>query len=123
MPFFHWLGLPENASHWDNLCSLFEQDRGSRPSWFTWFTWFPVEDKLINGSHHHPNKPGPDAPPLLVDIAGGRGHDLLEFRDKFPGKGPIVLQDQPGVLAGFELPRDIEKRKINFFTEVPVPGK
>lgn len=110
---FTWLTKPENAEHWDATNSFFEGDRGSRPSWVT---WFPVQEKLIDGSR-------PDFP-LLVDVAGGRGHDLIEFHDRFPDAGTLVLQDQQPVLDDAEsLPVGIEKQKFDFFAEPPVKGK
>lgn len=109
---FDWFSRPENSSDWEAANSFFEGDRGSRPSWVT---WFPVQEKLIDGSD-------PDTP-LLVDVAGGRGHDLLEFYKKFPKAGSLVLQDQQPVLDGaVSLDSAIRKEKINFFKESPVPG-
>ncbi|KAI5864720.1 S-adenosyl-L-methionine-dependent methyltransferase [Durotheca rogersii] len=114
MPIFPWMALPENKDHWDAANTFFEGDRGSRPSWVT---WFPIKEKLLSGSID-------DQAPLLVDIAGGRGHDLMEFLDQFPDEtGRFVLQDQPQVLdSATTLPAKVEKRPINFFKESPVEG-
>lgn len=109
---FDWLKRPVNARHWEAANAFFEGDRGSRPSWVT---WFPVQEKLINGS-------SPDTP-LLVDVAGGHGHDLKEFMDKFPNAGSLVLQDQQPVLdSATSLPPAVRKQKIDFFKESPVIG-
>ena len=44
-----------------------------------WVDWYPVGERLFNGlDETHPNA-------LLVDIGGGRGHDLTAFHNKFPG--------------------------------------
>ena len=47
---------------------------------------------------------------LLVDVAGGHGHDLLAFKNRFPGHGPLVLQDlksirRQSILLPLHLPR------------------
>lgn len=39
---------------------------------------YPVQENLIHGA-----ETGSDAP-FLVDIAGGLGHDLTEFKRRFP---------------------------------------
>lgn len=63
---------------------------------------------------------------LLVDIGGGVGHDLSEFRRKWPdAQGRLVLQDLPDVLAQaktMSLHPSIELMEHDFFTEQPVQG-
>lgn len=115
IPIFQWLALPENKERWDAANTFFEGDRGNRPSWVT---WFPVQDELLSGKID-------DQAPLLVDVAGGRGHDLLEFINQFPCvKGKYVLQDLQKVLdSATNLPAAVEKRAIDFFNESPVKGK
>lgn len=39
---------------------------------------FPVQEKLIHGAE------ADSGAPFLVDIAGGLGHDLAEFKKRFP---------------------------------------
>lgn len=113
VPIFHWLSQPQNKKHFDDCNTFFEGDRGSRPSWVD---WFPVEQKLLRGSKSDH--------PLLVDVAGGRGHDVIEFHNHFPDhRGKLVLQDQQAVLDSItELPSAVEKRSIDFFKEKPVTG-
>lgn len=101
-----------NATH-----AFFEGDRGSRP---VWVNWFPVQEKLLDDS----SKPVNDDGILYVDIAGGRGHDLLDFRGKFskyPGK--YVLMDLPHVVEDetLDLP-DVDKRSFDFFQDQVVAG-
>lgn len=50
---------------------------------------YPVQENLIHGA-----ETGSDAP-FLVDIAGGLGHDLTEFKRRFP--------NTPGVSNTFPL--------------------
>jgi hypothetical protein len=94
--------------------AFFEADRGSRPNWVD---WFPVQEKLLQNF-----SPGQDDL-VLVDVAGGRGHEVSAFLDKFPElPGRYVLQDLPHVLSDEILvlnPR-IEKKEMDFWTEGPV---
>lgn len=102
-----------NAAH-----AFFEGDRGSRP---LWIDWFPVQEKLLDDA----SKPVKDDDILYVDVAGGRGHDLLDFKQKFssyPGK--YVLMDLPHVVGDKTLNlADVEKRSFDFFQDQVVPGK
>ncbi|KAF2967108.1 hypothetical protein GQX73_g6483 [Xylaria multiplex] len=114
MPTFKWLTVPKNKEIWDNANTFFEGDRGSRPSWVT---WFPTKEKFFPEGHQQ-------EVPLLVDVAGGRGHDLMEFLDKYPDElGPFVLQDQQVVLdSALSLSPKIEKQPFDLFEDPPVKG-
>lgn len=63
---------------------------------------------------------------LLVDMGGSVGHDLSEFRRKWPNApGRLVLQDLAEVLAHARtksLHPSIELMEHDFFTEQPVKG-
>lgn len=65
--------------------------------------------------------------PLIVDIGGNRGHDLQRLRDLFPetrGKGRLILQDQPHVLADIhDVDEDIVRMEYDFFTPQPIKGR
>ncbi|KAI0388871.1 S-adenosyl-L-methionine-dependent methyltransferase [Xylariaceae sp. FL0594] len=116
MAVFPWFALPENKERWDDANTFFEGDRGSRASWVT---WFPVKEKLLDGRDRD------STAPVLVDVAGGRGHDLMEFLDQFPEEpGPFVLQDQQPVLdsALGSLPDKVRTQAFDFFKEAPVGG-
>ncbi|KAL4919019.1 S-adenosyl-L-methionine-dependent methyltransferase [Aspergillus aurantiobrunneus] len=93
-----------------------EGHRGSRTNWAD---WFPVRKRILDGAD-----PGR---PLLVDISGGRGHDLMLFQERFPdAPGKLVLQDLPTVIdeAAPELnARGIQGVKYDFFKDPnPVQG-
>lgn len=107
--------LANKEKFWDDMNTFFEGDRGSRPHWAE---WFPVQDKLLGS-----NVLKPDAP-VIVDVGGGRGHDIAGFRKHFPDlPGRLVLQDQQPVLDSIvALDPAIEKRALDFFSEAPVPG-
>ncbi|KAI0122601.1 S-adenosyl-L-methionine-dependent methyltransferase [Daldinia grandis] len=113
-PLFTWFTRPEAKEAWDDANTFFEGDRGSSPSWAS---WFPVEEKLLKGCSKDL--------PVLVDVGGGRGHDVVEFCRAFPDvEGRVVLQDQQPVLDSSvaDLPPTIEKSRIDFFQEAPVKG-
>jgi hypothetical protein len=115
LPIFEWLARPENSNLWDNANTFFEGDRGSRPSWLTWFA---AKDKFFPDGHTQ-------KAPLLVDVAGGRGHDLMDFLASYPEEpGPFVLQDQQAVLdSAVSLSPKIEKRAIDIFKQSPVKSR
>ncbi|KAL4800935.1 o-methyltransferase [Aspergillus venezuelensis] len=85
-----------------------------------WVDWYPVQSRILDGAE--PDKA------LIVDVGGGKGHDLLAFREKFPGfaaRGQLVLQDLDAVLQGVDLGEvetEVEKVAYDFFTEQPVKG-
>lgn len=62
---------------------------------------------------------------LMVDIGGGRGHDLEAFGRKFPErKEGLVLQDLPPVIEDIgELSLEIVRMGYDFFGVQPVKGK
>ena len=62
--------------------------RGSRP---TWVKWFPITTLLDSDEPVLANDSV-----LLVDVAGGHGHQLDEFTKKYPElTGRVILQDLP----------------------------
>jgi hypothetical protein len=62
---------------------------------------------------------------LYVDVAGGRGHNLLEFKQRFstyPGR--YILMDLPHVVDDKTLHlADVEKQSFDFFKDQVVPSK
>lgn len=101
-----------------SMQTFFEADRGSRPAWVD---WFPVKQKLLDDS----TKSIKDDGILYVDVAGGRGHDLLAFKDKFPEyPGRYVLQDLPQVADDqtLQLGDRVERISFDFFENQAVSG-
>ena len=88
-----------------------------------WLDWWPVEERVFEGM-----KVGnEEVNTLLVDVGGGKGHDVMAFKQRFGGRGKglgrLILQDQPHVLEEIgkgELGEGIEKCGYDFFTEQPV---
>ncbi|RYP63324.1 hypothetical protein DL769_006996 [Monosporascus sp. CRB-8-3] len=80
-----------------------------------WVDWFPVQEQLLDGATAETA--------LLVDVGGGRGHDLLAFHEKYPRQGRLVLQDLALVTESIgDLNPAIERVSYDFFTEQPLKG-
>ncbi|KAI9038878.1 S-adenosyl-L-methionine-dependent methyltransferase [Aspergillus affinis] len=115
---FSW--LCENPAALSRFNSFMEGQRANRAFWGD---WFPVRDVILDVPSLSPERP------LLVDIGGGRGHDLLEFKARFPdAQGKLVLEDLPSVIDEFRQANDLEAAGIetvnyDFFAEAqPVLG-
>lgn len=80
--------------------------------------FFPVQERLIEGS----NITNDDA--FLVDVGGSIGHDLSEFKRKWPdAPGRLILQDLPAVVCHTQgLNPTIQVMSHDFFTPQPVKG-
>jgi hypothetical protein len=80
-----------------------------------WFNFFPVESKLRVDS---------PSDPLLVDIGGSQGADMIAFKEKYPGiTGRLILQDLPIVIEQAKnIPSGIEAMGYDFFTPQPIKG-
>jgi hypothetical protein len=81
--------------------------------------FYPVMERLVEGAGIE------DQDVLLVDMGGSIGHDLSEFRRKWPdAPGRLVLQDLPQVIQGAKgLHSSIELMAHDFFREQPIKGK
>jgi len=80
--------------------------------------FFPVQERLIEER----NIIEDDV--LLVDMGGSIGHDLSEFKRKWPdAPGRLILQDLPTVLCHAQgLDPAIQVTPHDFFTPQPVKG-
>ncbi|KAK2019175.1 S-adenosyl-L-methionine-dependent methyltransferase [Colletotrichum eremochloae] len=81
-----------------------------------WVEMYPHQ-KLVDGSD--PNSP------LLVDIGGGIGQDILRFYTTYPEEASrIYLEDLPEVIADGHhksiVPNTVNKVEYNFFTPQPI---
>ena len=61
---------------------------------------------------------------LIVDVGGGKGHDLALFRKRFPDiAGELVVQDLPRTFSSLvEKPAGVTFMEHDFFTEQPIKG-
>jgi hypothetical protein len=114
--FFDYLGRhPEQIAQFNNYMGMYAQ---GRPRWLDPGN-FPVREILGEGASTELDAA------LLVDVGGGKGHDLVIFQKTYgdlPGR--LVLQDLPGAIdqAG-ALPKGIEATVHDFFTPQPVKGQ
>ena len=114
LPYFEWIHeSPEMMGDFNTLM------QGMRSTRKHWVDWFPVDKELFNGFAGGKNDV------LMVDLGGGRGHDLERFLADFPdAKGHLVLQDLPATISDVkELSDGITTVAHDFFTPQPVKGK
>lgn len=115
--FFDWLvANPKTFSAFNNHMSAYSQ---GRPSWMD-TDFYPVNERLINGFNADKGSV------LLVDQAGGLGHDLEELCRKLPhAPGRLVLQDQAKVIDTVKADLDprIAPMAHDIFTPQPIQGK
>lgn len=88
-----------------------------------WMHSFDFEKILLQGA-----STDADAT-LLVDVAGGDGHDIAEIACRYPNApGRLIVQDLPPVIDRLQelsekvLPRKVERQKYDFFTPQPIQG-
>lgn len=116
LPFFPWLvATPPHLDEFGNFMSAY---RAGKANWYDPH-FYPVAERLIEGFDSS------NSEVLLVDVGGGRGHDVQQFADRHTGHpGKLVLQDQDEVIASIpekeKLPFDSQAH--DFFTPQPVKG-
>ncbi|OTB02433.1 hypothetical protein M426DRAFT_322710 [Hypoxylon sp. CI-4A] len=113
LPFFAW--LDQNPPYLQIFSSYMSAYRAGKPSWVD-PGFYPVSERLVDGF----NAASADGV-LLVDVGGGRGHDLQELKEKhssLPGK--LVLQDQADVISQVSAGGLFEATAHDFFTPQPV---
>ncbi|KAF2490471.1 S-adenosyl-L-methionine-dependent methyltransferase [Lophium mytilinum] len=111
LPFFEYIAQPGEGRRLRN----FNNHMTAKNEIYTqrWFEVVPVHEAL------RPSL-GPDAP-LIIDVGGSVGHDLIALHEAHPElKGKLLLQDLPGPIAQANLPAGIEKVEYDFFTPQPV---
>ena len=82
-----------------------------------WFDLYPVESRLVAGSSQG------GAAVFLVDVAGGKGHDISNLSSRFPGlPGRLIVQDLPLTFEDYTPPKGIEPMPYDMFTKQPIEG-
>ena len=111
-------------SMWDilverNMMGAFQQFIGDyRADRMELVDILPIQERLLDGFDS-----SSDNSVLLVDVGGGRGHEILKVIEKFPNApGRKVLQDLPAVVADVQQ-SNMEVMEHDFFTPQPVQGK
>jgi hypothetical protein len=93
--------------------TMAQQRMGHREEWYD---FYPVAEKLRVQQQDQV---------LLVDVGGGKGHDLIKFHEKHPDlAGKLIVQDLPAVIDDISdpLPARIEAQKYDFFTPQTIRG-
>ncbi|KAK3320368.1 S-adenosyl-L-methionine-dependent methyltransferase [Cercophora scortea] len=113
------LMFPYLMKHPDMMSNFNAFMAGSLETRPDWFQKFDAQSIILDGA----NKDDPDAV-LLVDVAGGEGHDVEAFKKEFPNApGRLVLQDLPPVIDNIkQLDAAILRQKHDMFDEQPVKG-
>ncbi|KAL4757606.1 S-adenosyl-L-methionine-dependent methyltransferase [Aspergillus foveolatus] len=119
LPFFEWFVVnPPNLQHFDSSMSAY---RAGKANWYD-EGFYPVKERLVDGLDERVSDV------LLVDVGGGRGHDVFTFVARHPQRpGKLVLQDRSPVIAavlemGSENDRPFIAAAHDFFTPRPVVG-
>lgn len=116
-PFFDWLiAKPPYLQYFDCFMSAY---RAGKPNWFD-PGFYPVPERLITGFD------ASISDVLLVDVGGGRGHDVAAFvaqHSSHPGR--IVLHDREPVIAAVVAANEVRAYEVeahDFFTPQPITG-
>ena len=106
--YLDWLELQrKHQSAFNTVMGIQRLNQGEE-----WYKFYPVKDRLRAASTE----------PLLVDVGGGLGHDLLSLKKAFPElPGSFIVQDLPVVIDDIkDIPYGIEAMKHEFFTSQPI---
>ncbi|KAF3040375.1 hypothetical protein E8E11_002275 [Didymella keratinophila] len=91
LAFFDW--LVATPPHLDEFSAFMSAYRAGKANWYD-KGFYPVAERLIDGFDSSINET------LLVDVGGGRGHDVALFAAVHPSHpGKLVLQDREPVIA------------------------
>ena len=115
LPFFEWLvATPPHLQHFDSFMSAY---RAGKANWYN-PGFYPVSERMITGFDASTSEV------LLVDVGGGRGHDVAAFAAQHsPCPGKIVLQDREPVIASVianSEEQPFEAQAHDFFKPQPV---
>jgi hypothetical protein len=115
LPFFEWLvATPPNLQRFDSFMSAY---RAGKANWYD-PGFYPVSERMITGF----DASASDV--LLVDVGGGRGHDVAAFATQYESRpGRVILQDREPVIAGVMASseeRFFESQAHDFFTPQPI---
>ena len=113
--FFEWLvERPKILESFNNHMAGYRQ---GQHSWMD-EDFFPIKGALENFDLG-------DSSPLLVDVGGGIGHDVEEFRKRYPGvPGRLIVQDLPETIQqASKAGQSIELMAHDFFTPQPIEGE
>ncbi|KAJ5927868.1 O-methyltransferase [Penicillium verhagenii] len=108
---FEWLAQHPDEQHAFNMV----METGNRAvEGEQWYDIYPWEERLASDTDRV----------LLVDIGGGKGHDLMRFKEKKNPTGRLVVQDLPEVIRDIQAPlaQGIETQSYSMFDPQPIRG-
>ena len=116
LPFFEW--LVATPPHLDEFSAFMSAYRAGKANWWD-KGFYPVAERLVCDFDPSVNET------LLVDVGGGRGHDVALFaaaHSPYPGK--LVLQDRKPVIDSIEDKKSLpfESQVHDFYTPQPIKG-
>lgn len=96
--------------NFQNVMTEYAANKGS------WVDIYPVRE-LLSARR--------DGTPMVVDVGGGKGHDLERLRQKCPElpERSLILQDQDLVVETAKVYDPIKTMAYDFFTPQPVKGE
>ena len=110
---FEW--LPKHPEYLNNF-NLFMS--GQRVGRANWLDFFPLEEQVATAFDG-----GKDGV-LLVDIGGGRGHEVEAIKKRYPYlPGRFILQDLPDTIKQALPIPGMETMSHNFFMDQPIKGR
>jgi hypothetical protein len=111
-PFFNIIADLNQEAQFAGLMSDFREGRAE------FLDVYPARSALLEGEQTLKNDEV-----LLVDVGGGRGHEVQKFADAFPEvKGRLIVQDQQSMIEQAASSDRIEFMAHDFFTPQPVKG-
>ncbi|KAE8375431.1 S-adenosyl-L-methionine-dependent methyltransferase [Aspergillus bertholletiae] len=110
---FEWLAANPGAH---NLFHAYVES--FRDGQHFWVDWYPVQERILDSYI------GTSDDPLIVDVAGGSGRDILAFQRRFPhAEGRLILEDLPAVVNDDHFRgQALEKVAYDVFTPQPIQG-
>lgn len=117
LPFFPWLDATPHMMQY--FSSFMQSYRAGKKNWFD-KGFYPVAERLFDGFDSAISNGV-----LLVDVGGGRGHDLEFFAAAHPSHpGKLILQDREPVIAEATAAgtanKPFDAHAHDFFTPQPV---
>lgn len=107
----HWAKDPETIKTFNTFMV------GGKAARAHWTSWYPVRERLLEGADADGT--------LMVDIAGGKGHDVDAFMKACPevADSKLVLQDLQHVVDDtVGLDGRVQRVAYDFYTPQPVLG-
>jgi hypothetical protein len=116
LAFFDW--LVATPPHLEEFSAFMSAYRAGKANWYD-KGFYPVPERLVEGFDDTINET------LLVDVGGGRGHDVALFAAAHPSHpGKLVLQDRDPVIASISDKEGLpfESQAHDFYTPQPIKG-